>query len=96
MIYGTLPDLALLVLMLHTGVRAKEFCHLQRSNVTMRKRSDQLAIYGKGNKYREVPLNGTARVVLAEYLSALPYDDPWLFESNKQKTLASEPTSMPP
>ncbi len=51
------------------------------------KRSGQLAIYGKRNKYREVPLNGTARAVLAEYLATLLSNAKWLFVSNKQETL---------
>ncbi len=85
--YGTLRDRALLILMLHTGLRAEEMCTLQRSSVTLGKRSGQLAIYGKRNKYREVPLNGTARAVLGEYLPTLPADSKWLFISNKQETL---------
>ncbi|MDP9315590.1 MAG: tyrosine-type recombinase/integrase [Chloroflexota bacterium] len=85
--HGTLRDRAVLILALHTGLRAEELCTLQRSNVTLGKRSGQLAIYGKRNKYREVPLNGTARAVLAEYLPTLPTNANWLFASNKQETL---------
>ena len=85
--YGLPRDRALLILMLHTGLRAEEVCTLQRSNVTLGKRSGHLAIYGKRNKYREVPLNGTARAVLAEYLPTLPTDGTWVFVSNKQVTL---------
>ncbi|PLS78257.1 MAG: integrase [Chloroflexi bacterium] len=84
---GTLRDRALLILALHTGLRAEELCNLQRSNITLGKRSGHVAIYGKRNKYREVPLNGTARTVLAEYLPTLPADAKWLFASNKQETL---------
>ncbi len=85
--HGTLRDRAVLTLALHTGLRAEELCTLQRSNVTLGKRSGHLAIYGKRNKYREVPLNGTARTVLCEYLFTLPTDSTWLFVSNKQETL---------
>jgi integrase/recombinase XerC len=70
--HGTLRDRAVLILALHTGLRAEELCTLQRSNITLGKRSGHVAIYGKRNKYREVPLNGTARTVLAEYLPTLP------------------------
>ncbi|PLS78357.1 MAG: integrase [Chloroflexi bacterium] len=87
--YGTLRDRALLILMLHTGLRAEEVCTLQRSNVTLGKRSGQLAIYGKRNKYREVPLNGTARAVLHEYLPTLPAYGEWLFVSNKQEKVTN-------
>lgn len=85
--YGPIRDRALLILALHTGLRAEELCSLQRSNVTLGKRSGHLAIYGKRNKYREVPLNGTARTVLGEYLPMLPLDGLWLFVSKKQQTL---------
>ncbi|MDP9317450.1 MAG: site-specific integrase [Chloroflexota bacterium] len=84
--YGTLRDRAVLILALHTGLHAEELCTLQRSNVTLGKRSGHLAIYGKRNKYREVPLNGTVRAVLTEYLPTLPSDATWLFVSNKQET----------
>ncbi len=85
--HGTLRDRAVLILALHTGLRAEELCNLQRSNITLGKRSGHLSIYGKRNKYREVPLNGTARFVLADYLPTLPADGKWLFTSNKQETL---------
>jgi integrase/recombinase XerC len=77
-----------LTLALHTGLRAEELCRLQRANITLGKRSGHVAIYGKRNKYREVPLNGTARTVLAEYRPTLPAYGTWLFASNKQVTLA--------
>jgi integrase/recombinase XerD len=85
--HGTLRNRVVLTLALHTGLRAEELCRLQRSNVTLGERSGHLAIYGKRNKYREVPLNRTARAALAEYLSTLPATSPWLFVSNKQVTL---------
>ncbi len=85
--HGPLRDRAVLILALHTGLRAEELCNLQRSNITLGKRSGHIAIYGKRNKYREVPLNGTARAVLAEYLANLSPEGPWLFVSHKQETL---------
>ncbi len=85
--HGSLRDRALLILALHTGLRAEELCRLERSNITLGKRSGHIAIYGKRNKYREVPLNGTARAVLSEYLATLPAHGRWLFVSNKQEML---------
>ncbi len=85
--HGPLRDRAVLTLALHTGLRAEELCTLQRSNITLGKRSGHVAVYGKRNKYREVPLNGTARAVLGEYLPTLPTHGRWLFVSNKQGTL---------
>ncbi len=85
--YGSLRDRALLILALHTGLCAEELCRLERSNVSLGKRSGHIATYGKRNKYREVSLNGTARAVLGEYLLTLPAHGRWLFVSNKQEML---------
>ncbi len=54
------------------------------------KRSGFLEIIGKRNKYREVPLNATARKVLEEYLPTLPSDTVSLFPSGKTKMALSE------
>jgi integrase/recombinase XerD len=80
---GNVRDRAMLVLMLHTGVRAQEICGLQRADLRLAPRSGSLRIWGKHNKYREVPLNATARGVLTEWLEALPADQAYLFPSGK-------------
>jgi integrase/recombinase XerD len=87
---GTLRDRVLIVLLLHTGLRAREICQLRRDQVKLGKRSGTLEVVGKRNKYREVPLNATARKVLEEYLSTLPYDSTFLFPSGKTKDALSE------
>jgi integrase/recombinase XerD len=87
---GTLRDRALIVLLLHTGLRAREICQLRRDQVKLGKRSGTLEIIGKRNKYREVPLNATARKALEEYLSSLPSDIVPLFPSGKTKEALSE------
>lgn len=43
-----------------------------------------MSIYGKRNKYREVPLNSTARDALTSYLQALPHGATYLFPSRKR------------
>ena len=53
------------------------------------KRSGFLEVVGKRNKYREVPLNVTARKVLEEYLATLPPDTEFLFPSGKTKEALS-------
>ena len=63
---GTLRDRVLIVLLLHTGLRAREICQLRQDQVKLGKRSGTLEVIGKRNKYREVPLNATARNVLKE------------------------------
>lgn len=87
---GILRDRVLIVLLLHTGLRAREICQLRRDQVKLGKRSGSLEIIGKRNKYREVPLNATARKVLEEYLPTLPADTVFLFPSGKTRGTLSE------
>jgi len=87
---GALRDRVLIVLLLHTGLRASEICHLRRDQVKLGKRGGSLEVIGKRNKYREVPLNTTTRKVLEEYLSTLPAQTIFLFPSGKTKEALSE------
>jgi integrase/recombinase XerD len=84
--YGTPRDRTLLVVALHTGLRAEELCNLKPGHVKLGKRSGHLKVYGKRGKYREVPLNATAREALSEWLKGLPTGSEWLFPSRKGKT----------
>lgn len=88
--WGTLRDRALIVLLLHTGLRAREICQLRRERVKLGNRSGMLEVIGKRNKYREVPLNATARKVLEEYLLTLSPQSTFLFPSGKTKEALSE------
>jgi integrase/recombinase XerD len=81
--HGPARDRALLVTALHTGLRAEVFCGLRRQDVAVGPRSGVVRVYGKRNKYREVPLNSTARDALRPYLATLPEDTPCLFPSRK-------------
>lgn len=65
--YGDLRDEAILITFLHTGLRVDELSKLKWINIQISPRSGILSVTGKGNKYREVPLNSTARKVLLEY-----------------------------
>lgn len=87
---GMLRDRTLIVLLLHTGLRAQEMCQLRQDQVKLGKRSGTLEVTGKRNKYREVPLNATARKVLEEYLLTLPSHAVFLFPSSKTKKALSE------
>ena len=79
-----------IVLLLHTVLRAREVCRLRRDQVKRGLRSGWLEIIGNRNKYREVPLNATARKVLEVYLPTLPLDIVFLFPSGKTKEALSE------
>ena len=68
-----LRDLALLRLMLNTGLRAGEVCALRVDDVTLGERSGKVRVRaGKGNKAREVPLNRVARKALTAWLGVRP------------------------
>jgi integrase/recombinase XerD len=84
--YGNPRDRTLMVVALHTGLRAEELCKLKPEHVKLGKRSGHLKVYGKRGKYREVPLNSTAREALSEWLEELPNGSKWLFPSRKGKT----------
>ncbi len=90
---GNLRDRAIIVVMLHTGLRARELCTLTRAQVKLGKRSGTLSVYGKQNKYREIPLNATARAALFTYDSSLQkpsHDVTPLFPSEKRRTQLTE------
>ncbi|MEN9869323.1 MAG: hypothetical protein RLZZ171_306 [Cyanobacteriota bacterium] len=79
--YGSFRDRVIIILMLHTGLRAAEVCQLRVEHIYLRNRSGYLQVYGKRNKYREVPLNSTVRKLLLEYLPTV--FGTWLFVSRK-------------
>jgi integrase/recombinase XerD len=82
--HGSLRDRTLLVVALHSGLRAEELCGLKPEHVHLGRRSGHVSIYGKRNKYREVPLNSTARDALTTYLKTLPEGASYLFPSRKR------------
>lgn len=83
---GDLRDQTIIVVLLHTGLRAQELCQLQPHQIKLGKRSSSVAIHGKHNKYRDVPRNTTARAALAHYLPTLPPHAPVVFPSTKTGT----------
>ena len=82
--YGSPRDRTLIVSALHTGLRAEELCGLKPSHLKVAKRSGRLEVWGKRGKYREVPLNSTAREALSEWTAELPDGAPCLFPSCKK------------
>jgi integrase/recombinase XerD len=78
---GQVRDYTLLVLMLHTGLRTEHVRLAQRSGI--------LAVWGRRNKCREIPLNATARTALAQYLPTVP-EDGFLFPSRKTGSASAE------
>lgn len=82
--YGTVKDRALFALLLHAGLRVSEAVSLKLEDVVIRERSGFVRVrYGKGGKYREVPLNVTVRRILKEYVAGLPPQSEWLFPGKR-------------
>ena len=76
--YGSSKEQVLMMLLYHAGLRVSEAVSLKAADVVIRERSGYVCVRcGKGGKYREVPLNVTARSVLAEYIKEI-YSG-WLF-----------------
>ena len=75
---GNLRDLAIVTMLLHTGMRVSELCNLRVSDISLSRNSNMIIIReGKGTKRRNVPLNSTVIGVLKDYLKSL--------KSNEQK-----------
>lgn len=88
--YGTRRDRTMILLLLHTGLRAGELCGLRRDQITPGKGSGQLRAVDNRNNMRAVPLDATAQLVLEEYLPSLPAQSPWVFHSEKTHNALSE------
>jgi len=65
-------DMALVMLLLHTGLRVSELVALKLSDVEMSERKGSLTVAGKGNKQRQTPLNTDARKALQQWLEVRP------------------------
>lgn len=85
---GMQRDQTIIMLLLHTGLRAQELCTLTCLQIHLGKRNKVLHIVGKRKKVRDVPLNITARSILNNYFAMLPLEYLYLFLLEKtQKTL---------
>ena len=69
-------DLALIMVLLHAGLRVSEVSNLRLSDAKIGQRKGTLTVRrGKGTKYRVVPLNADVRAALSAYLSERPSVD---------------------
>ena len=88
---GNLRDVALVELLLGTGLRISEALALRRGDVTLGARSGEVRVRrGKGGVSRTVPLTATVRRALRDYLELYPdlgKDDPlWVGERGALKS----------
>ncbi len=82
-------DVALVTLLLHTGLRVSEACGLDLADLVIRDRSGLVSVTGKGNKVREVPLNTTARNAIKAWLDVRGTEPGPLFTSQKGGRISS-------
>ncbi|WP_197224775.1 tyrosine-type recombinase/integrase [Lysinibacillus sphaericus] len=67
----TLRNLAIITVLLNTGVRVSELVMLDRSDVIILDDEGEIKVrHGKGNKERDIPINKTTRDVLSMYLES--------------------------
>lgn len=67
-------DIAIIEVLLGTGLRVSELLALQVGDVLIRPRSGRVTVrYGKGGNYRMVPLPQVARAAIQEYLVGHPH-----------------------
>ena len=72
-----LRDLAMIDLLLSTGVRVGELVKMNRADIDFQER--QCKVFGKGNKEREVYFNARTKIHLQRYLEGRTDDNPALF-----------------
>jgi integrase/recombinase XerC len=60
--YAKDRDIAIIKILLNTGLRVNELCHIKWKHIAVSNRKGNIIVnYGKGNKCRDVPLNKDAR-----------------------------------
>ncbi|WP_126595839.1 tyrosine-type recombinase/integrase [Dictyobacter aurantiacus] len=61
-------DKAILAVLFDTGIRASELCGLTLDHVYLSKSESYLKVFGKGNKWREVPLGNNSKAAIHKYM----------------------------
>lgn len=72
-------DLAMIDLLVSTGIRVGELVKMNRQDIDFQER--QCVVFGKGNKEREVYFNARAKIHVLNYINARTDDNPALFVS---------------
>ena len=68
---GNLRDLAIITMLLHTGMRVSELCNLRVSDIRISTNSNMITVReGKGTKRRNIPMNSTVIRVLKDFLNS--------------------------
>jgi site-specific recombinase XerD len=74
---GTKRDLAMIEMLISTGMRVGELALLNRADINFHER--ECVVFGKGNKERTVYFDARTKIHLQEYLASRTDDNPALF-----------------
>jgi integrase/recombinase XerC len=62
---GSVRNVAIIKVLMNTGLRVQELCHLKWRDITLNKRKGELIVRNsKGEEYRKIPLNKDVRTAL--------------------------------
>lgn len=87
---GNLRDIAIVSVLLHTGLRVSELCALDRDDISISERKGMLTVrHGKGNVSRTVPLSAEARHHLQKYIDTRHDQAAALFLSNERRRISA-------
>ncbi len=86
---GNPMHIAVVVLLVNTGLRVRELCGLTVEDVHHKGRSGKVSVLGKGGKFREIPLNAEARQVLDKYLAVREGEGDHLFIGQRGEALTT-------
>lgn len=88
---GSLRDLAILLVMLRSGLRTMEVCNLTPGDIRIQEHHPFLIVRsGIRNKSREVPLDVACSAVLDKYMAGLSPETVYLFPSEKTGSRLTE------
>ena len=81
----------IVILLLNTGLRVSELCALQQKDIRIEEQKAVLTIRsGKGNKYREIPLNADARRAIQSWLTMSNAESKYIFTSESKRPLTRQ------
>ncbi|WP_026975714.1 tyrosine-type recombinase/integrase [Alicyclobacillus contaminans] len=81
---GNTRNIAIVYMLLQTGLRVSELCALDKTDIVMSERKGQVNVrHGKGDVARSVPLPREARLYLQRYLETRTDINPALFLSRQ-------------
>src|SRR5215212_5328592 len=94
--HGNTRDLAIVLVLRHTGIRVGELSGLMLGDVETSERKGSLTVRsGKGGKFRALPMNGDARRAIAGYLEVRPkVPDDHLFIGQRGQGISSRAVEL--